>query len=156
MVTARSAAPRSSPRRAGSPPCSRTLLFTPGDSVPLDAIDTSNPEGAKLASSARQIITYLGLGERKDISVADMADLTKLYSPEYFNGDGIIPVAVAPNDELRAVIQAIIDAGNAGMATAGMGDVLAGLAGALGYSAAAQGAGIAEDATGAELVLNWV
>ena len=47
-----------------------SLLFTPGDSVPLDAIDTSNPEGAKLASSARQIITYLGLGERKDISVA--------------------------------------------------------------------------------------
>ena len=86
------------------------LLFTPGDSVPLDAINTSNPEGAKLASSARQIITYLGLGERKEIGVADMADLTKLYSPEYFNGDGIIPVAVAPNDELRAVIQAIIDA----------------------------------------------
>ena len=35
-------------------------------------------------------------------------------------------------------------------------DVLAGLAGALGNSATAQGAGIAEDAAGAELGLNWI
>ena len=78
------------------------LLLTRGTEIPFDAFNTENPEGAKLLSSAKQILTNLKL-EKDSIAIEDTADLTKVFADSKFNGDGVI-TAASPDDEALAAL----------------------------------------------------
>lgn len=90
------------------------LLKNPDDllkssaSLPLSAINDGAPEGAKLLSSARQILTHLGKADASEISIEDTADTARIFVQTQFNGDGIVPPESARDEVSKAVINDII------------------------------------------------
>lgn len=78
------------------------------DSLPLDAIDDSTPEGVALLASAKQILQNIGKHEEFVISIEDTADLNRIFASTTFNGDGIIPPNAATDNETQTVIEEII------------------------------------------------
>jgi hypothetical protein len=85
------------------------ILFKDGDTLALVDFDTDHPEGAKLAASARQILAYMGKPDADTICLEDVSDLTKLFTPDHYNGDGIVPAELAESPELRELIGKIIE-----------------------------------------------
>jgi hypothetical protein len=85
------------------------ILVAPGDALPLDAIDGTRPEGARLLASARRILANLGKGDAMEITPADTADTERIFAQTLFNGDGVIPPEAASDPDLRALIQSIAD-----------------------------------------------
>lgn len=85
------------------------ILFKDGDAVALAELDTGHPEGAKLAASARQILAYMGKPDADAICLEDVSDLAKLFTPDHFNGDGIVPAELADTPELQDLIAKIIE-----------------------------------------------
>jgi hypothetical protein len=72
-------------------------LFEDG-ALPLAAIDDSTPEGATLKAAAGKVLAYLDKAEATALEVADFADMTRLFLPHNFNGDGIVPAALAGDE----------------------------------------------------------
>jgi hypothetical protein len=84
-------------------------LLLKGDAVlPLTAIQDQTPEGKAIVASARQILANLGKEKETSIAVADVADLAKIFAQTKFNGDGVVTVASADDEETRLLIQDII------------------------------------------------
>ena len=79
------------------------------DTLSFDNFNTDDPDGARLLSSARQILANLKL-EKDSISVADTSDNVKIFADTLFNGDGIITPASAGGDEALAKLIADIAA----------------------------------------------
>ena len=67
-------------------------LLKESDSLPFDSFNTEDPDGARLQSSARQILKNLKL-EKEEIGLEDTADNVKIFAETRFNGDGIITPA---------------------------------------------------------------
>jgi hypothetical protein len=84
-------------------------LFKGEDGLPLDAINDATPEGRTLASSARQILRNIGKADAKAITVADVADKTRLFAGTPFNGDGVITELSAPDEAGKALLREIMD-----------------------------------------------
>ena len=84
------------------------LLLTRGTEIPFSAFNEENPEGAKLLSSAKQILANLKL-EKDSIALEDTADLTKVFADTKFNGDGVITPASADDEKLSALITTITE-----------------------------------------------
>jgi hypothetical protein len=82
-------------------------LFEDG-ALPLAAIDDSTPEGATLKAAAGKVLAYLGKAEATALEVGDFADMTRLFSPHNFNGDGIVPAALAGEPALAELIGLVI------------------------------------------------
>ncbi|MFU8820535.1 MAG: hypothetical protein ACNA8G_03165 [Gammaproteobacteria bacterium] len=82
-------------------------LFADG-ALPLDAIDDSHAEGATLKAAATQVAGYLGKSEVGSLVVDDFADMTRLFLPEHFNGDGVVPAALTADETLARVIGEIV------------------------------------------------
>ena len=82
-----------------------SLLKNPNDitkcsvTLPLAAINDATPDGKQILASARQILVNLGKADATDIGIDDVADTVKIFAATTFNGDGIIPVEAAGNDE---------------------------------------------------------
>lgn len=85
------------------------IVFENGDSVPLAALNEADEEGAKLLAAARDVLGILGKPEADAISLNDVADKTRLFSADHFNGDGVVPAALAGDDALAAAIRLILD-----------------------------------------------
>ncbi len=85
------------------------VLFLESDALPLAAIAEDHPEGAKLLASARGILAYVDKPDADAITMADVADTTRLFAPDHFNGDGIVPAALAGDERLAKAIGHIID-----------------------------------------------
>ncbi|MEW5726450.1 MAG: hypothetical protein AB1918_01355, partial [Pseudomonadota bacterium] len=83
-------------------------LARPGDSLPLSAIDGTTREGARVLASARRILASLGRGDDTVIALADTLDTQKIFAQTRFNGDGVVPAAVAGDDATKALIADII------------------------------------------------
>jgi hypothetical protein len=87
-----------------------SLLKNPDDLVkcsatlPLAAINDATPEGKQILASAKQILANLGKADASGISIDDAADTVKIFAATTFNGDGIIPVDAAGNDEAAKAI----------------------------------------------------
>lgn len=79
------------------------------DTLPLSAIDEGTPEGAQLLASAKQILVNLGKPEATFLTPEDTADKVKIFARTKFNGDGIIPVEAADDDQLKGVIKEIME-----------------------------------------------
>ena len=87
----------------------KDLILKGEDTLPLDQINTENPEGAKLCESAKQILGNLGL-EKNEISIADTSDSVAIFAGTRFNGDGIItPISAGDDEELKSLITNIIE-----------------------------------------------
>ena len=85
------------------------VLFDPQEGLPLAAIDPDDEDGARLLASARQILAYLDRPDAGRIAVADVADTTRLFAPEHFNGDGIVPAELADDPRLARAIERIVE-----------------------------------------------
>ena len=77
------------------------LLLEGRDVLEFSNFNEEDPDGARLLSSARQILKNLG-EEKESVSVEDTADFTKIFAGTLFNGDGIITPASAGEDEALA------------------------------------------------------
>ncbi|HRP35803.1 MAG TPA: hypothetical protein PLI48_07980 [Gammaproteobacteria bacterium] len=83
------------------------VLFEDGE-LPVEAIDDSHAEGAVLKAAATQVLDYLGKSEAGRLGVADFADMTRLFTPDHFNGDGVLPAALAGDEALAQVVGEIV------------------------------------------------
>ncbi|WP_180682825.1 hypothetical protein [Tepidicella baoligensis] len=84
------------------------LLFEPGDSLPLAALDHRHPAGQELLAAAREVLVRVGRAGGDTLTMEDLADPARLFPPNRFNGDGIVPVALAMDDAVRALIEQVI------------------------------------------------
>ncbi|MBR1570772.1 MAG: hypothetical protein IJ651_08600 [Bacteroidales bacterium] len=73
------------------------------DTLAFSNFNDEDPDGARLLSSARQILANLKV-EKDSISLAETSDNTKIFAETLFNGDGIITPASAGADEALAKI----------------------------------------------------
>ena len=84
------------------------ILLTRATEIPFTAFNEENPEGAKLLSSAKQILANLGL-EKESIALEDTADMTKIFADTKFNGDGVITPASTDDEKLSALVTTITE-----------------------------------------------
>lgn len=83
-------------------------LLTGQPRLPLDAIDTSHPEGEILHASAQRILTYLGKADASSIGIEDLANTENLFVNSTFNGDGVITPLCAENPDTRRLVEEIM------------------------------------------------
>src|SRR5439155_3568325 len=84
-------------------------LIPGADGLSLDAIDQTKPAGRALLGAARQILARRGNPDAISLTVADVADVSRVFEGTRFNGDGVIPEDAAEAPELRQVIAEAID-----------------------------------------------
>lgn len=85
----------------------KDLILNGSDSLPLDSINTDNPTGERLARSARQILSNLGL-EKNEISLADTCDSVRIFEKTTANGDGVICADAGQDPQVREAIEAAV------------------------------------------------
>jgi len=91
-----------------------TLLKNPDDlikgasALPLSAIDDGSDEGKAVLASAREILKNLDKADATEITSVDTADTAKIFAKTKFNGDGIIPVNSADDENTQSIIQDIM------------------------------------------------
>jgi len=83
-------------------------LLKGNDSLELDAINTSTPDGVILQASARQILRSLGKGNDSALSASDAANTAAIFSASVLNGSGIIPPEATEDPTIQALIKDII------------------------------------------------
>ena len=81
-------------------------LLKEGDVLAFSEFNTDDPDGARLLSSAKQILTNLKL-EKDSIGLEDTADNVKIFAETRFNGDGIITPASADDEATAKLIETI-------------------------------------------------
>lgn len=82
------------------------LFKAPG--LPLSAIADQDAEGANLKATALKVLEIAGKTEADALQVADLADMTLLFSPHHFNGDGVVTAELTSDPELVQLITEII------------------------------------------------
>ncbi|MBP5675547.1 MAG: hypothetical protein J6W94_00860 [Bacteroidales bacterium] len=82
------------------------ILLKEPTELAFDQFNTEDPDGARLQSSARQILKNLGL-EKDSIALEDTADNVKIFADTKFNGDGIITPASAQEEADAKLIETI-------------------------------------------------
>lgn len=85
------------------------VLFRGVDGLPIAAIADDHPEGAKLLATAKKVLAYMGRPEADSVGVADLADPSRLFAPDHYNGDGIVPAELTPDAELAKTIGLVIE-----------------------------------------------
>ncbi len=83
-------------------------LLNGSSALPLQAINDAEAEGAQLLASARQLLAYRGKADADTVTIDDVADIDTLLHESAFNGDGIIPVHAAEDEETRQLIEEIM------------------------------------------------
>ncbi len=83
-------------------------LVRGGDNLALEAIDDASELGAQVRASAEAILHRLGKTETGEISLQDALDIERIYDGTPFNGDGIITLAAAEDDQTRAALADIM------------------------------------------------
>lgn len=76
--------------------------------LPLADIAADKPQGAALLAAAKQVLAALGRPDATSLSVADVADIPKIFAQTRFNGDGIIPAEAATDPATKQAIADII------------------------------------------------
>ena len=78
------------------------LLAEPG--VTPASVSVEAPEGPRLRAAAEAILRYLDRDGDSALQVSDFADMTRLFPNAKPNGDGVVPMAMTDDEELRTVI----------------------------------------------------
>ncbi|MCR5407955.1 MAG: hypothetical protein K6E61_02485 [Bacteroidales bacterium] len=81
------------------------LLKEPSE-LAFEQFNVEDPDGARLQSSAKQILKNLGL-EKESIGLEDTADNVRIFADTKFNGDGIITPASAGEEAAAKLIEVI-------------------------------------------------
>lgn len=84
-------------------------LFAGASALPLSAIAADDDEGGRLLATARRMLAYLDKADAEAIAMDDVADTTRLYAPDHYNGDGIVPVELAADADTSGLIALIIE-----------------------------------------------
>jgi hypothetical protein len=86
-------------------------LIPAKDGLPLAAIDYAKPAGKALLGAVRHILVQRGKPEAQELTVADVADVTRVFEGTRFNGDGVIPPHAASDPALAQVIADAVGSG---------------------------------------------
>ncbi|TVR12822.1 MAG: hypothetical protein EA401_08205 [Planctomycetota bacterium] len=81
------------------------VIFTPGDRLPLEAIDDSHESGARLVRSARRILADLDTSKQDSVGIEDSGDLLRILSAARFNGDGVVTTSASDHPEVISAIE---------------------------------------------------
>jgi len=84
------------------------LLFQPGADLPLDALRTDTAAGAALFAAAHQVLQRLGKATAEQLCLDDLSDPARLFPPALPNGDGVVPVELAPDAACAELIAHLI------------------------------------------------
>ena len=82
------------------------MFQAPG--LPLAAIHDQDAEGANLKAAALRVLEIVGKTDADALQVSDLADMTLLFSPHHFNGDGVVMAELTADAELAQLITEII------------------------------------------------
>ena len=85
----------------------RAPLLAGAEALPLAALDDGTDEGRHLAGAARRVLESLGKGDATSISIADTADIGRIFAQMRCNGDGIITAASSADPAVDAAIARI-------------------------------------------------
>lgn len=77
--------------------------------LPASAIAEHDAEGAGIKAAALTVLQYMGKTPDDALQVADLADTTRLFSPDHFNGDGVVAADLTSDADLRQLIAQILD-----------------------------------------------
>lgn len=77
--------------------------------LPLESINTDDPEGKQLYASAKQILRDLGKADTDVITTEDTADTTRIFEKTQFNGDGIITATATTDRGIQQVLEEILE-----------------------------------------------
>jgi hypothetical protein len=83
-------------------------LFEPSDEVPLDRISDDTESGRNVRAGARLILENIGKATAGSITLADVSDTEKIFAATKLNGDGIVPVESADDEETANAIADVI------------------------------------------------
>ncbi len=83
-------------------------LIKGADALQLSAIDDSSDEGKAVLASAKEILRNLHKADATEITSEDTADTARIFAETQFNGDGVIPVASADDENTQTLIQDIM------------------------------------------------
>ena len=86
------------------------ILFEPGDSLPLQALDEGHADGAAVACAARALLAALGRPDDRTVSLADLSDTSALFAANQFNGDGVVVPGLSADPDVAAAIATIVGA----------------------------------------------
>ncbi len=84
------------------------ILFAEGG-LPVAAIAEDTEEAASLKAAAAKVLGYVGKGEDEALTVEDFADMTRLFSVDHFNGDGVVPAGLTSDEALQQLIGEIVE-----------------------------------------------
>ncbi len=87
------------------------VLIPAKDGLALSAIDESKPAGKALLGAARHILVHVGKPDAQVLTVADVADVSRVFEGTRFNGDGVIPPQAATDPALGQVIADAVGCG---------------------------------------------
>jgi hypothetical protein len=84
------------------------ILFQPSATLPLSAIKRTTDAGRSVHAGARLVLGNLGKADAADITMDDIADTSKIFVETKLNGDGVVPVETADDDETKKAIEDIL------------------------------------------------
>ncbi|MDP3516237.1 MAG: hypothetical protein Q8S94_03630 [Pseudohongiella sp.] len=85
-----------------------SILFQ-DQGLPVSVIADHDAEGAAIKATALTVLQYMGKAPDDALDVADLSDTTRLFSPDHFNGDGVIAVELSNDADVRQLIAEILD-----------------------------------------------
>lgn len=83
------------------------MFAEPG--LSLAAIADHDAEGAGIKAAAAIALKYVGKSEDDVLQVSDLSDMTRLFSPDHFNGDGVVAPDLTTDPALQQLMSEIID-----------------------------------------------
>jgi hypothetical protein len=88
------------------------VLLKASDSVELAALNDTTPAGAAILASAQRVLSRIGKADASAVTLANVTELAKNFGNARFNGDSIVPVDSAPDDETKKAITDILSTHN--------------------------------------------
>ncbi len=67
------------------------------------------PMPMAMAMAAMTVLKYMGKSSDDALEVADLSDITRLFSPDYFNGDGVVVAELSNEADVSQLIHEVLD-----------------------------------------------
>jgi hypothetical protein len=83
------------------------MFAEPG--LPVAAISDEDIEGVGIKDAAATVLRYIGKSEDELLQVSDFSDMTRLFSPEHCNGDGVVTPQLTTDPAIQQLIEEIIN-----------------------------------------------
>lgn len=77
--------------------------------LPVSAIADHDAEGSGIRAASLTVLQYMGKTPDDALQVSDLSDMTRLFSPDHFNGDGVVAAELTDDADLRQLIAEILD-----------------------------------------------